>query len=133
MKPNLIISKHAGRIFAAGLGAVGAIYADNFASLDKKAAVQMATWTITLFVFSALEWKESLKRPKLRYIAIALGIAHLFLLYLFRNMFPLRNSLLILVYLWPEILALVLIYTWLGQRLDPDGPFGLSEVERSRR
>jgi hypothetical protein len=89
--------------------------------------------TIALFALFILEQYQYLKRPRLRYIAGAFAVLHIALLYQLRTDFPFSNTLVILFLLVIEGLAVLLLYTRLGQEIDPHGPFGLTETERRER
>jgi hypothetical protein len=127
------MNKHIPRLSLGAFFAIVGIYADNRTTGAEKSLIQMSTLTIIFFAFFVFEQHDNLKRSNLRDIALTIGVLHLALLYELRSNFPLSNTLALIPPLLIESLVVILLYTRLGQALDPEGPFGLTEAERRER
>ena len=127
------IGKRGIRILIGGVAGLGALYIDKVAQQSNRAFLQMALWSLVLLALFFAQFRESLKRPIQGYIAFALALVHVLFLVLIRRLFPFDTSLGMLIGLLPESIILTFLYARLGQALDPNGPFGLTEEERRQR
>ncbi|HMH13377.1 MAG TPA: hypothetical protein VK578_09735 [Edaphobacter sp.] len=124
------------RIAIAVICGVGLIYSENYLSIPAQKIFQMAILTVTGFSLLASELYflgklGSIRRPRQGIIAFILFCLHLYVLYSYRDAFPLRAIAFFIVFL-VEVTVIGLLYILLGGRFDPDGPFGPTEAERRK-
>jgi hypothetical protein len=128
-----IFSKRRLLLLLGVIAGLSALIIDNGLSGGKLALAQMILWTVIVFAFVALEVAKSLLRPRQLCVALALVTLHVICVLKFRHFFPLDNMLVGFIGIALEAVILIFLYARIGQSIDPQGPFGLSEAESNAR
>jgi hypothetical protein len=116
-------------IFCAAVG----LYCDNAAPQQQRPLIQAILWSFTVFALLVVELRRTLLRKRQVYIGLVLVTAHFYFLSFQWKRLPFESSFSILLLALLESILIGLIYIRLGQSLDPEGPFGLTEEEKARR
>ena len=129
--------KHASRFLVAVICGAVAVYADYGVKESEKSLLQMAVWTLFLFLICVIEFRgtvfgRSLNRPVMRYVALSLIALHFVFLYAIRDRFPFQNSLSVVLLFPFELLVLLLLYLKLGFMMDPKGPLAMNTNEHKK-
>lgn len=111
------------------IGGLAALILDNVLAGHQLAIAQMILWTVLVFAFITIQVHKSLKRPRQLCVALALISVHIIVLMRLRKHFPVDNMIVGFVGIAVEAIVLIFLYARIGQSIDPQGPFGLTEVE----
>lgn len=80
-----------------------------------------------------MELRRTLLRYRQALIGLALLIVHFYVMYVERDIFPLESGFLFILGMLFEAFVLTVVYVRLGQSIDPQGPFGMTEAEKRKR
>lgn len=98
------------------------------------AFAQMALCSFLVFGIVGVQANKSLYRPRQVGIALALLAMHFAALTGLRKYFPLTNMFIGFAGVGIESVILMFLYVRIGQSVDPEGPYGLTDEEiRQRR
>ena len=109
------------------------IYSEHLSTQKDQALSQAIIWTIGVFGLFLIHLGKTLERPRLRLLALILAAAHFYLVHSLSRRLPFKSFLALLILIAAESMFLVILYTRGGQSIDPNGPFGLTEAEKSRK
>jgi hypothetical protein len=109
-----------------------ALYCDRAPAADR-ASIQAFIWTFGLFSLLFIELRKTLLRPRQALIAVLLMAVHLYGIYAVWHAFPFESFFTIIIGIVVETICIGVVYIRLGQSIDPEGPFGLSEAEKQAR
>jgi len=115
------------------IGGLAALAIDDVLKGHQLAIAQMIFWTLLLFAFVTIQVHKSLGRPRQLCVALVLISVHIIVLMRLRNYFPLHDLTVSFIGI-PVAVILIFLYARVGQSVDPQGPFGLTEAEiRARK
>ena len=130
---NIASGTHFQRVLLAIFLGGFALFCDHAAPEANRAIIQEFLLTVTVFAWLFVELRRTLLRRRQALLAVMFLVAHCYGLYLKRSVFPFESSLSVIIIAVVEAIALGLVYIRLGQSIDPQGPFGLSDAEKKLR